>query len=197
MLQKILDSNYPVSFIDRIHFFLVLLTSQCLILHVMDVSTVDVGWRWYQLLTIISFTLVWLEHYWSCSFLLLWENEIWSLAPEMDGILLGSKSCSPFLYLRQELEKLIDLKCNEGNILQFLNLCIIQNYSTTSMDKPNQIKTHLLDTYFKGSHLLPFTLKHVLFLSIQPFECALFGSQTFAGSSLHSKEKHMLLHITI
>jgi hypothetical protein len=51
---------------------------------------------------------------------LLWENEIWNLAPEMDGILLGSKSCSSFLYPRQELEKLIDLKCNEGNILQFL-----------------------------------------------------------------------------
>jgi hypothetical protein len=68
---------------------------------------------------------------------------------EIDDLLFISKTRSPFLRLKTELEKLFDLTVSEGAVLKFLNLRIIQSPSGISFDQTNRIKNTILSEYFR------------------------------------------------
>jgi hypothetical protein len=48
-----------------------------------------------------------------------YNKEASYIALETDDIIIASTTCSPFLHLKAKLEKLFDLKSNEGSILRF------------------------------------------------------------------------------
>jgi hypothetical protein len=68
---------------------------------------------------------------------------------ETDDLLFISKTRSPFLRLKAELEKIFDLTVCEGSVLKFLNLRIIQSPAGISFDQMQHIQDTLLYDYFK------------------------------------------------
>jgi hypothetical protein len=121
-------------------------------------GTKDAGRRWYQLL---SGRFIELKMVRSSSdhgiFVWIIHNETLYLALATDDILVCSTTRQPFLLLKQELEKLFDLTCVEGNILKFLNLRIIQSPSGISFDQTDHIENTILSEYFKDTP--PSTIK--------------------------------------
>jgi hypothetical protein len=69
------------------------------------------------------------------------------LALATDDVLFLSKTRTPFLFLRTELDKLFDLTVNEGSVLKFLNLRIVQSPAGISFDQTNHIRSVLLAEY--------------------------------------------------
>jgi len=113
-------------------------------------GTRDAGQRWYKLLCgcLLSLNMI------RCScdhgiFIWTLPSETCFVALETDDLLFISKTRSPFLRLKSELEKLFDLTVCEGSILKFLNLRIIQSPSGVSFDQTNHIKNTILYDYFK------------------------------------------------
>jgi hypothetical protein len=125
------------------------------------------------------------------------------LALETDDLLFISKTRSPFLRLKTELEKLFDLTVSEGAVL---NLRIIQSPSGISVDQTNHIKNTILSEYFRDvpvtsipRQLYPFPLK-------ASFEKKLYEAAPLTGIDLVNVTKRFrfsfghlvkaLMHIT-
>jgi hypothetical protein len=128
------------------------------------------------------------------------------LALETDDIIIASTTCSPFLHLKTELEKLFDLKSCEGSILLFLNLPLAQSPLGISMDQTQHIRSKILHNYFDSipttsipKTLYPFPLE-------ASFEQLLYEAPPLVAHDLQIKEKtsrfsfsHLvgeLMHIT-
>jgi hypothetical protein len=113
-------------------------------------GTKDAGQRWYKLLSGFLLALGLIRC--SCDHgIFIWRlpTETCYLALETDNLLFISKTRSPFLRLKTELEKLFDLTVSEGAVLKFLNLRIIQSPSGISFDQTNHIKNTVLSEYFR------------------------------------------------
>jgi hypothetical protein len=139
-------------------------------------------------------------------FIWTWINETSYVALETNDILMASPTRTPFLHLKGELEKLFDLQSNEGTILRFLNLRLIQSPLGISMDQTQHIRSKVLHNYFARippesipKTLYPFPLE-------ASFEQLLFEAPPLVGHDLQLKEKafrfsfsHLvgeLMHIT-
>jgi hypothetical protein len=82
-------------------------------------------------------------------FVWLGQQETCYIALETDDILVASPATAPFLYLKQELEKIFDLTIHMGSTLCYLNIHIIQSPAVISIDQSQHIKAHIIDPYFK------------------------------------------------
>ncbi len=97
-------------------------------------------------------------------FLWDWNNECSYLVTETDDVLMASITCSPFLFLQQELKKMFESTCREGNVLRFLNLHIIQSpISGISIDQTQHITSTILGEYFKDVQPSSISFKPILF----------------------------------
>ncbi len=171
-------------------------------------GTRDAGRRWYILLSGCLLELKMVrsstDHgvfIWSFNGL-----EQCYLALATDDILFISKTRAPFLFLRQELEKLFDLTVTEGSVLKFLNLRIVQSPAGISFDQTQHIRSILLGEYFANvdprsikMHPYPFPLE-------ASFERRLFEAIPLTGIDLTNATKRFgfafghivggLMHIT-
>lgn len=77
-------------------------------------------------------------------FIWKWNEETFYPTLKTDDILMACPTQAPFLLLKGDLEKLFDLTCSEGSILQFLNLRITQSPQRVSMDQIGHIKSKIL-----------------------------------------------------
>lgn len=135
-----------------------------------------------------------------------WNHETCYLALETDDILFCSSTRAPFLHLKQDLEKLFDLTCSEGQILRFLNLRIIQSPQGVSMDQTQHIKSKILHEYFHEIPSSSIPKTYYPFPLDASFEQLLFEAPPLTGRDLQMKEKafrfsftHLvgsLMHIT-
>jgi hypothetical protein len=113
-------------------------------------GTHDAGQRWYKLLAGILLALKLIRC--SCEHgVFTWHlpKETCFFALATDDILFLSKTRSPFLCLKQELEKLFDLTICKGSTLKFLNLRIAQSPHGNSFDQSQHIQNTNLSEYFK------------------------------------------------
>jgi hypothetical protein len=116
-------------------------------------------------------------------------NETCYIALETDDLLFISKTCTPFLCIKAELEKLFDLIC-EGSVLKFLNLQIIKSPNGISFDQMQHIQNTILHDYFKDippdsipRQLCPFPLDAT-------FEKRLYEAAPLTGIDLTNVTKH-------
>ncbi len=170
-------------------------------------GTKDAGLRWYRLLTgtfrELDIKRSTIDH---GIFVWLWQHETCYIALETDDILVASPTNAPFLFLKQELEKIFDLTMRMGSMLRYLNIRIIQSPAGISIDQSQHIKTHLLDPYFKDIPPSSIPKKRYPFPIETSFEQLLFEAPPLTGTDLLQKEKafrfsfrHLvgsLLHIT-
>lgn len=117
------------------------------------------------------------------------HNETVYLALATDDILVCSTTRQPFLLLKQELEKLFDLTCAEGNILKFLNLRIIQSPSGISFDQTDHIKNTILSEYFKDIPHSTIKRQPYPFPLESSFERRLYESMPLVGIDLTNAVK--------
>ena len=113
-------------------------------------GTRDAGQCWYKLLFGCLLSLQMIRC--SCDHgIFIWKlpTETCFLVLETDDLLFLSKTRSPFLTLKAELERLFDLTVSEGSVLKFLNLRIIQSPAGVSFDQTMHIKNTILYEYFK------------------------------------------------
>jgi hypothetical protein len=113
-------------------------------------GTKDAGQQWYKLLMGCLLALKMVRC--SCDHgIFVWNlpNETCYIALETDDLLFISKTRTPFLRLKDALEKLFDLTVCEGSVLKFLNLRIIQSPHGISFGQMQHIQTTILHDYFK------------------------------------------------
>jgi hypothetical protein len=170
-------------------------------------GTKDAGLCWYRLLTGVFRELdikrSAIDH---GIFIWIWQQETCYIALETDDILVASPTNNPFLYLKQELEKIFDLTVRMGTTLRYLNIRIIQSPAGISIDQSQHIKTHILDVYFKNVSPSAIPKKLYPFLIKPSFEQKRFEAPPLIGADLLRKEKDFgfpfrqlvgsLLHIT-
>lgn len=111
------------------------------------------------------------------------------IALETDDLLFISKTCSPFLRLKAELEKIFDLTVCEGSVLKFLNLCIIQSPAGISFDQTQHIQNTLLYDYFKDIPKDSITRQLYPFPLDATFEKRLYEAPPLQGIELTSVTK--------
>ncbi len=153
-------------------------------------GTKDAGQRWYKLLAGVLLALKMIRC--SCDHgIFVWHlpNETCYVAIETDDLLFLSKTRSPFLQLKLELEKLFDLTVCEGSVLKFLNLRIIQSPHGISFDQTQHIQNTILHDYFQDvpptsipRQLYPFPLEAT-------FEKRLYEAAPLVGIDLTNATK--------
>jgi len=170
-------------------------------------GTKDAGQRWYKLLAACLLALKMIRC--SCDHgVFIWNlpTETCFLAIETDDILFISKTRTPFLQLKSELEKLFDLTVCEGSILKFLHLQIIQSPFGVSFDQTTHIKNTILHDYFKEILATSIPCQLYPFPIDASFECHLYKAPPLSGLDLVNVTKcfrfsfgHLvggLMHIT-
>jgi hypothetical protein len=153
-------------------------------------GTRDAGQRWYKLLAGILLALKLIRC--SCDHgVFTWNlpTENCSLALATDDILFLSKTRSPFLRLKQELEKLFDLTICEGSTLKFLNLRIVQSPHGISFDQSQHINNTILSEYFKDIPTSTIPKQVFPFPINATFERTLYESPPLSGIDLVNATK--------
>jgi hypothetical protein len=113
-------------------------------------GTRDAGQRWYKLLAGCLLALKMIRCF--CNhgvFIWTLPTETCYIALETDDLLFLSKTRTPSLHLKQELEKLFDLTVCEGSVLKFLNLRVVLSPSSVSLDQTQHIQCTILSEYFQ------------------------------------------------
>jgi hypothetical protein len=111
------------------------------------------------------------------------------------------------LRLKRRLEKLFILALQEGNILRFLNLWIIQSPRGISIDQTDHIMETVIGPYFQDRDTTKMLTITSPFPADSSFETKLYDSPILTGSALHKLENKydgslfhwngIILHITI
>jgi len=153
-------------------------------------GTRDAGQRWYKLLAGYLLGL----HLVRCScdhgvFIWTLPTETCFLALATDDVLFLSKTRSPFIRLKQELEKLFDLTICEGAPLKFLNLRIVQSPFGISFDQSQHIQNTILAEYFKDVPISSITKQLYPFPVDAAFERKLYESSPLTGIDLINATK--------
>jgi hypothetical protein len=171
-------------------------------------GTRDAGRRWYILLSGCLIQLKFVRSSTDHGVFTWFFNdvELCYLALATDDILFLSKTRSPFLFLRQELEKLFDLTVTEGSILKFLNLRIVQSPAGISFDQTQHIRSVLLAEYFAGTDPKSIKMQPYPFPLDASFERRLYEAAPLTGIDLNNATKRFgfafghivggLMHIT-
>jgi hypothetical protein len=153
-------------------------------------GTRDAGQRWYKLLAGCLLR----QNMTRCSCdhgVFIWNlpTQTCYSSLETDDLLFLSKTCEPFLQLKQALEQLFDLTICEGNILKFLNLRIVQSPAGVSFDQTQHIQRTILSEYLKDipsqsihRQLFPFPID-------SGFEKRLYESPPLTGIELTNATK--------
>ena len=153
-------------------------------------GTKDAGQRWYKLLAGFLLGLKMIRC--SCDHgIFVWNlpTETCYIALETDDLLFVSKTRSPFLRLKAELEKIFDLAVCEGSVLKFLNLRIIQSPAGISFDQTQHIQNTLLYDYFKDIPKDSITRQLYPFPLDATFEKRLYEAPPLQGIELTSVTK--------
>lgn len=171
-------------------------------------GTHDAGRHWYILLSGCLLELKFV-HSSTDHGIFTWSfnnMELCNLALATDDILFISKTRTPFLFLRQALEKLFDLTVTEGSILKFLNLRIVQSPAGISFDQTQHIRSVLLAEYFANTDPKSIKSQPYPFPLDASFERRLFEAAPLTGIDLTNATKRFgfafghivsgLMHIT-
>jgi hypothetical protein len=117
------------------------------------------------------------------------DTEQCYLALATDDILFLSKTRSPFLTLRMELEKLFDLTVSEGSLLKFLNLRIVQSPAGISFDQTQHIHNNILAEYFANVDPKSIKMQPYPFPLDSSFERRLFEAPPLTGIDVTNATK--------
>lgn len=88
-----------------------------------------------------------------------------------------------------ELKKLFDFTCNEGNLLKYLNIRIIQSPCGISLEQTQHITSTILNEYFQGVPVLSIPFKSYPFPIEPAFERSLYEAPPLVGPALQAKKK--------
>jgi hypothetical protein len=88
-----------------------------------------------------------------------------------------------------ELKKLFDFTCNEGNLLKYLNIRIIQSPCGISLDQMQHITSTILNEYFQGVPVSSIPFKSYPFPIEPAFERSLYEAPPLVGPALQAKKK--------
>jgi hypothetical protein len=146
---------------------------------------IDAGYYWYTLLKAYLESMGLIRSA-SDHAVFVWKTDSIELfkALATDNFILLISSQALFLSLKTGLEKLFELTLQEGSILRFLNLRIIQSPYGISIDQTDHLVDSIIEPYFKDrdvSKLLSITSPFPTDLS---FEQLLYEAPILVGPAL-------------
>jgi hypothetical protein len=169
----------------------------------------DAGYYWYTLLMAYLVNNMGLTWHPTDHSVFLWQTPTAELflALATDDFLVLTDYRELFLALKSGLKKLFKLTLQEGPVLRFLNLRIIQSPDGISIDQTDHVVESIIETYFKLRDVSKLVRITSPFPTDTSFERQLYESPVLTGSALRYIElKHdgslykwngALLHVTI
>jgi hypothetical protein len=169
----------------------------------------DAGYYWYTLLMAYLVNTMGLTRHPTDHAVFLWQTPTAELflALATDDFLVLTDDRELFLALKSGLEKLFKLTLQEGSVLRFLNLRIIQSPDGISIDQTDHVVDSIIEPYFKLRDVSKLIRITSPFPTDTSFEKQLYESPVLTGSALRAIElKHdgslykwngALLHVAI
>jgi hypothetical protein len=111
----------------------------------------DAGYYWYTLLMAYLVNTMVLTRHPTDHAVFLWQTPTAELflALATDDFLVLANDREHFLALKSGLEKLFKMTLQEGSVLRFLNLRIIQSPHGISIDQTDHVVDSIIEPYFK------------------------------------------------